>query len=131
MKIKNFNIIKLIDSPYKDEIREEDGEILYCETRYMRDRSSFAGMALRIINEKNVIIVKKCRERIIRNISKYEKLYIGYEQDYIDYIKYIFYSEKREYGLEINFLVYSDVRSSQVIFGELIENIDMYHKPVM
>lgn len=31
--------------------------------------------------------------------------------------------EKREYGIEIFFLVYSDVRSSQIIFEELMKNV--------
>ena len=51
-------------------------------------------------------------------------MYVGCDPFYIDYIKEVFLSEKREYGLEILFLVYSDVRSSQKIFEELINNID-------
>lgn len=121
---EKFNVIRLVDSLYRDEIQKADDEVVYCEIQFRRDRSSFAGVALKITSEKSGIIVRQCKEKIIQDVSKYEKIYIGYEQDYIDYIMKFFSSEKREYGMEIFFLVYSDVRSSQIVFEELMKNVD-------
>lgn len=126
MRKENFTVKKLIDSLYSNEIQKADDEVIYCEIQYQRDRSSFAGVALKIINEKDVILVRQCEEKIIQDVSKYEKVYIGCEQDYINSVKEIFSLEKREYGIEIFFLVYSDVRSSQIIFEELMKNVDKH-----
>lgn len=126
MRTENFTVKKLIDSLYSNEIQKVDEEVIYCEIRYQRDRSSFAGVALKITNDKDVILVRQCEEKIIQEVSKYEKVYMGCEQDYINSVKEIFSLEKREYGIEIFFLVYSDVRSSQIIFEELMKNVDKY-----
>ena len=123
MKIGNFNVKKLIDSLYRNEIQSVDDEIIYCEMQYQRDKSSFAGAALKITNEKSIIVIRQCKEKIIYNVSKYEKMYVGCKQDYIDSLRESFSSKKREYGIEIFFLVYSDVRSSQIIFEELMKNV--------
>lgn len=124
MRTENFNVKKLIDSFYSNEIQKADDEVIYCEIQYQRDRSSFAGVALKITNEKDVILVRQCEEKIIQDVSKYEKVYIGCEQDYINSVREFFSLEKREYGIEIFFLVYSNVRSSQIIFEELMKNVD-------
>lgn len=126
MRKENFTVKKLIDSLYSNGIQKADDEVIYCEIQYQRDRSSFAGVALKITNEKDVILVRQCEEKIIQDVSKYEKVYIGCEQDYINSVKEIFSLKKREYGIEIFFLVYSDVRSSQIIFEELMKNVDKY-----
>ena len=65
-----------------------------------------------------------CQEKIVEEVSKYEKLYIGCDEDYVDSLKDIFLSEERAYGIDVIFLVYSDVRSSQIIFEELMKNVD-------
>lgn len=126
MRIENFTVKKLIDSLYSNEVQKADDEAIYCEIQYQRDRSSFAGVALKITNEKDIILVRHCEEKIIQDVSKYEKVYIGCEQDYISSVKEIFSLEKREYGIEIFFLVYSNVRSNQIIFEELMKNVDKY-----
>lgn len=126
MRTENFTVKKFIDSLYSNEIQKADDEVIYCEIQYQRDRSSFAGVALKITNDKNAIRVRQCEEKIIQDVSKYEKLYMGCEQDYINSVKEVFSLEKREYGIEIFFLVYSDVRSSQIIFEELMKNVDKY-----
>lgn len=126
MRTENFTVKKFIDSLYSNEIQKADDEVIYCEIQYQRDRSSFAGVALKITNDKNAILVRQCEEKIIQDVSKYEKLYMGCEQDYINSVKEVFSLEKREYGIEIFFLVYSDVRSSQIIFEELMKNVDKY-----
>lgn len=123
MRIKNFNMTKLNDSLYGSVIPNIDNDAIYCEMKFQRDRSSFAGMALKITSEKNVIAVKECQEKIVQDENKYEKLYIGCDQDYVNSIKNIFSQEGREYGIEVLFLVYSDIHSSQIIFEELIKNV--------
>ncbi len=124
MKKENFTVTKLRDSSYGNAIQNVDGEVIYCEIQFQRDKSSFAGMALKVTCEKNSIVVRECQEKIVQNVSRYEKLYIGCEDDYIDSIKYIFLLEERTYGIDVFFLVYSDVRSSQIIFEELMKNVD-------
>lgn len=126
MNKENFTVKKLMDSLYRNEIQKPDDEVIYCEIQYQRDRSSFAGVVLKITNEKDVILVRQYKEKIIQDVNKYEKIYIGYEPDYINSVKEIFSLEKREYGIEIFFLVYSDVRSSQIIFEELMKNVNKY-----
>lgn len=124
MKEENFTVTKLRDSSYGNVIQNADSEIIYCEIQYQRDRSSFAGMALKVTSEKNCIVVRGGQQKIVQDVSKYEKLYIGCEDDYVDSIKDIFSLEERTYGIDVFFLVYSDVRSSQIIFEELMMNVD-------
>lgn len=124
MKEENFTVTNLKDSSYGNAIQNVDSEVIYCELQYQRDRSSFAGMALKVTNKKNGIVVRGCQEKIVQDVSKYEKLYIGCDDDYVDSIKDIFSLEERAYGIDVVFLVYSDVRSSQIIFEELMKNVD-------
>lgn len=79
---------------YSNEIQKADDEIIYCEIQYQRDISSFVGVALKITNEKDVILVRQCEEKIIQDVSKYEKVYIGCEQDYINSAKEFFLWKK-------------------------------------
>ncbi|MDE6567066.1 MAG: hypothetical protein K2K70_04945 [Lachnospiraceae bacterium] len=124
MEENRLKIIKFIDSDYRLEGTAEQDNALYCEIQYKRDKSSFAGMVFRITNNRDVVTVEDCEERLIRNINNYESLYKGCIQEYINAVKNTFSLERKEYGIEILFLVYSDVRSSQIIFEELIKNID-------
>ena len=120
---EQFIMMKLKDSRYSNQLPSIEDNIAYCEIEYQRDRSSFAGMAFKITNIENNIVVRKSKEKIIKEVSKYEKIYMGCEQDYIDSIQEIFSSEKKDYGIEIFFLIYSDVRSSQIIFEKLMETV--------
>lgn len=124
MKINKMNIEKIVDTIYKNEINQTDDGAIYCELQYQRDRSSFGGITLKITNKKNELEIRNCEEKIFQNISKFENLYLGCDEDYVEAIKEFFLLETRDYGLEILFLVYSDVRSSQKIFEELINNIN-------
>lgn len=123
MRIENFNATRIMDTLYKNEVLNTDNDVIYCELQYQRDRSSFAGIALKITDKKSGMVVRKCEEKI-KSVSKYEKMYIGYEQAYVDAIEKIYFLNKRKYGIEILFLVYSDVRSSQIIFEELMKSVD-------
>lgn len=123
MSIENLTIVKLTDSRYASEVQDTDGNVIYCEIQYKRDRSSFAGMAFKL-KENNSVTVRECEERIIQEISKYEKLYLGCELDYLNSIQETFSAETRNYGIEILFLVYSDIRSSQIIFEDLMKCVD-------
>lgn len=123
MDIENLKVVKLIDSLYQNEISQSDDKAIYCEIQYQRDRSSFAGMAFKFTHEANVLTTTKYKEKIVERVSKYENKYIGCERDYIACINEKFSSEINEYGIEILFLVYSDVRSSQIVFEKLIEKI--------
>lgn len=84
MRMGNFTVKKLMDSLYGNEIPKADDEAIYCEIRYQRDISSFAGAALKIIDEKGVILARRCEGKVVQDVNKYEKLCIGCEQDYID-----------------------------------------------
>lgn len=124
MIINKMNIEKIANTIYIDEINQVDEGAIYCELQYQRDRSSFAGIALKITNKKNELEIRSCKEKEIKEISRFEKLYLGCDEDYAEVIKEIFSLEERTYGLEILFLIYSDVRSSQIIFEELLNKID-------
>lgn len=124
MIINKMNVEKIVDTIYKNEIYEADDGGIYCELQYLRDRSSFAGIALRSTSEKNKLEIRNCKEKKVQDISKFEKLYLGCDEDYVEAIKEIFMLEARDYGLEVLFLVYSDVRSSQIIFEELMKKIN-------
>ena len=80
---EQFIMMKLKDSCYSNQLPLIENNIVYCEIKYQRDRSSFAGMAFKITNIENDIVVRKFEEKIIKEVSKYEKIYIGCEQDYI------------------------------------------------
>lgn len=115
---------KLIDSVYGTAIREIDYDAIYCEIQHVRDKASFAGMAFKFIEEKDVVIVRDCEEKFVQAVNQYEKLYMGCEPTYIKSIKETFARKKRTYGIEILFLVYSDERSCQMIFEELMEDVE-------
>ena len=68
--------------------------------------------------------MRECEEKVIHEINKFEKLYIGCELDYINSIQEFFSTKGRNYGIEILFLVYSDIRSSQIIFEKLMKCVD-------
>ncbi|MBR3825537.1 MAG: hypothetical protein IKJ39_10135 [Lachnospiraceae bacterium] len=121
---EQFIIGKLEDSLYSDQLQKADEDLVYCELRYQRDRSSFAGMAFKITDVNDEIIVRKCEEKLIQKVSEYENLYVGSEPDYIESVKEFLSPEGKEYGLEIYFLIYSDIRSSQMVFKKLMEVVD-------
>lgn len=124
VSMKRIEMMRLVDSQYSDVIENDNTEALYCEIQYVRDRSSFAGAAFRFLSEENVLIARKYIGKAVKDVNKYEKLYAGYDSDYLDSLKKMFASQERSYGIEILFLVYSDVRSSQQIFEELMQCID-------
>lgn len=119
-----FTTTKLIDSVYGTTVQETDHDAIYCEIKHIRDKASFAGMAFKFIDEKDVVIVRECEEKFVQDVNQYEKLYMGCEPSYIKSIKETFARKKRTYGIEILFLVYSDERSCQMIFEELMENVE-------
>jgi len=123
MSIENLTVEKLSNSIFSSIMQDVDKDAIYCEIQYKRDRSSFAGMAFKL-NESNVVTVRACEEKIVQEISEYEKLYMGWESDYLNSIKEFFSEEKRKYGIEILFLVYSDIRSSEIVFKDLVNSID-------
>lgn len=57
MKVENFKIVKIQDSPYFSEIDNNDEDAFYCEIQYRRHVSSFDGMAFKITKEENSIVV--------------------------------------------------------------------------
>ena len=125
MKKNGISIIKLKESQYSDLINCVDGEYVYCELEYIRDRSSFAGVALKISDEKNKFDFFEVSENKLNELNKYENVYMGCNESYIDSMKEIFFSTKRDYGIYILFLIYSDIRSSQIIFEDIMREIDI------
>ncbi len=109
---------KLRKTSYKNVIDNENA--MYCEIRYTRDRSSFAGIAFEI-TEKHGITCLNIKEKELKKISKYEKLYIGMDAKYYGSLIQIYNDKKLNVGIHILFLVYSDVRSSQIVFKNLME----------
>lgn len=118
-----FEIVKIQDSPYYEEVSEADQDAFYCEIKYKRHVSSFAGMAFKITKEAKSIAVRDRQEKVVQEIDEWQKIRMGMEQEYIDSVKEIFLESKKDYGIEVLFLVYCDVRSSQWIFEKLIEEL--------
>ena len=123
MNINNMKVMKIGNSFLSNEVQNDDKNAVYCEMKYKRDRSSYAGIVFKLINDNNDIIIRETEEKLIQNICIYEKIYIGSAVDYVKAIQRVFNNGEKKYGLEVLFLVYSDIRSSQVIFEELMKNI--------
>lgn len=107
MQIEHINILKLADLP--SDIKENcyvDNNIIYCEINYERDKSSYAGMAFKIIDRKNTFYIKKSREKIVKEESPYEKIFKGCDEDYINSVREIYFSEERAYGIYIYIFCY-------------------------
>lgn len=109
---------KLEKTPYKSVIDNENA--MYCEVRYTRDKSSFAGIAFEITDECG-ITCSDIKEKEFKEVSKFEKLYIGMDEKYYESIVQIYDAKKLNKGIHVLFLVYSDVRSSQMVFKILME----------
>lgn len=103
---------------YKNVINNENA--IYCEIRYTRDRSSFAGIAFEI-KDKFGISCLDIKEREFKKVNKYERLYIGMDKKYYKSLVEIYDAKRLHIGIHILFLVYSDVRSSQMAFKYLME----------
>ena len=109
---------KLEKTPYKSVIDNENA--MYCEVRYTRDKSSFAGFAFEITDECG-ITCSDIKEKEFKEVSKFEKLYIGMDEKYYESIVQIYDAKKLNKGIHVLFLVYSDVCSSQMVFKILME----------
>ena len=109
---------KLGKTPYKSVIDNENA--MYCEVRYTRDKSSFAGIAFEITDGCG-ITCSDIKEKEFKEVSKFEKLYIGMDEKYYESIVQIYDAKKLNKGIHVLFLVYSDVRSSQMVFKILME----------
>lgn len=91
MVVDNFIVKKLSDTLYGNLFQYLGEDAIYCEIQLQRDRSSFAGIALKITEKENNIVIRKCRERLVRILGQYERLYLGCEEDYIISIKKFFH----------------------------------------
>ena len=123
MNDKGLSIVKLKDSVYGNVVDIDSENAVYCELRYQRDRSSFAGVALKVSGNNNVFNYIEIPEMVVEELNKYENVYIGCNEEYIKSVEDVFYSKTREYGIDVLFLVYSEVRSSQMIFEELMKSV--------
>ncbi|THF74059.1 hypothetical protein [Cohnella fermenti] len=107
---------------------ERDG--YYFELQLKRDKSSFAGVGFRVVrdNKKENKIIKSYNyekeEYVLETRGKYEKILFGMEIDYLQSIEKVLSTTEKNYGLEVFFLVYSDVRSSPKVFEELMQSLD-------
>ena len=109
---------KLVTTPYKSVLDNDNA--MYCEIRYTRDKSSFAGFAFEITDECG-ITCSDIKEKEFKEVSKFEKLYIGMDEEYYESLVQIYDAKKLNIGIHVLFLVYSDVRSSQMVFKILMK----------
>lgn len=115
MKVK---LVDISDTPYKTVV-DENG-IMYCEMELKRDKSSFAGIAFKIVDNSEITYME-IEEKLCKVINKYEKIYMGIDKDYYNSICHVYNERKLKYGIKVFFLIYSDTRSSQMIFTKLME----------
>ena len=113
-------IEKILDTEYMKFSNCSDA--YYAEIKYDRDKSSFAGIAYKITDDKSLSFDNR-EEVEIKVVNKFERLFYGMEESYCNSIKKTYDSSNTKKGLNILFLVYSDVRSCQTIFEELTEYI--------
>jgi len=126
MKEQKTKIIDIKDIDYNIEYYKSINNLQYAQIDIPRDRSSFAGIGFIVNSAKSTFKYQDIEEKLIKQVSKYDNLRIGMEEYYIKKVQNIFYSEEKDYGIEILFLIYSDVRSSEMIFSQLIKDIDTY-----
>ena len=123
MSNKNFKIIKSKEIEYKLENVDITGNSQYAEIEISRDRSSFAGIGFEVTPSRGSFTHNEVIETIIEEVSQYDRLRVGMEKYYVDKLKEIYLLEDRNFGIEILFLIYSDVRSSEMIFKQLFEKM--------
>ena len=114
----NFQIVNVKYSPYSDEC--DSKQALYCELTYRRDISNFAGVVFEFLDDSNEIVYddRFCVKNI-SNINVYNNIRIGFEEEYIDSFIDEYKKMNPLKGIRIQFLVYTDVGSSQVVFERL------------
>ena len=95
-------------------------EAFYCEITYNRDKSSFAGLALETRNNSGIFF-DNCNETVIKQLNKYEKIYMGMDKSYCESLMETYENTNTYKGFKILFLIYSDVKSSQIVFERLME----------
>jgi hypothetical protein len=126
MKFDNFKIVEIKDSEYKEYL--ENTLTLneqYAEINFERDRSSFAGIGFKILNENKIIFSEEFKdEKVIKQVNKYESLFIGMENDYLQEIVDFYNKNVKGYGIEVLFLIYSDVKSSPKVFEFLMQELN-------
>ena len=120
--IMEFRVVNVKDTSYYDECKSENA--LYCELKYKRDCCSFAAMVFEFTEDSiEATYDNKRIERVITSIGKYDNLRIGCDETYINSIVDKYSESKPSVGIKIHFLIYSDVRSCQIIFERLTELI--------
>lgn len=122
---ENVNILRLKDWRYADKITSEiDSETKYIEISLKRDRSSFAGISYKLTRGKTLIFAEDTMEEyIIEKINKYDNYNVGLDVDYKDAITKEYEKNGNNIGIEIIFLVYSDVKSSPQIFEQSMQTL--------
>lgn len=116
----NIEFKRLVDTEYKAFANDQNA--FYCEYNAKRDRSSFAGIAYEVIDEKNLVF-GDIKEQLFKEVSTYEKKYLGMDDDYCESIKDIYSQTGCKAGIKVLFLVYSDVKSSQMAFELLFTEL--------
>ena len=122
---REIKIVNIRDIEYAIKGLFKNENMVYVELKYLRDKSSFAGVGLEITNVPNQFDSTSDIDEVeVKEVNKYDKLRLGVEKEYMDSIKETYFLADRRYGLNIAFLIYSDVRSSQMIFEDLMQVID-------
>ncbi len=73
------------------------------------------------ITDECGITCSDIKEKEFKEVSKFEKLYIGMDEEYYESLVQIYDAKKLNIGIHVLFLVYSDVRSSQMVFKILMK----------
>lgn len=116
----DFEFKRLLDTNYKSVVHNENAR--YCEFSAKRDRSSLAGIAYEVIGE-NELFFSDIDEHLFLEINEHENIYTGLDDDYCDSLKEIYARFGCQTGIKILFLVYSDVKSSQMAFESLFTEL--------
>ena len=113
----NTRIMQLKESSYSEFF--EDNDLRCCEYKAIRDRASFGGVIYRVTDETGISF-RNIDEFVITDEGVNGKLRLGFEESYIDALLSAYNSCNLDFGIEVYGLVYSDVKSSPIVFENIM-----------
>ena len=115
---KHVSVCNLKDTPYSSYFSQPD--LQYCEYKAVRDRSSFGGVIYKKTDKPGIEIID-CDDTVLADEGSNGKLRLGFEESYIDALLSVYNSCNFDFGIEVYGLVYSDVKSSPIVFESIMK----------
>ena len=113
-----ISICDLKDTPYSSYFSQPD--LQYCEYKAVRDRSSFGGVIYKKTDMPGIEIID-CDETVLADEGANGKLRLGFEASYLETLMSVYNSSNLDFGIGVYGLVYSDVKSSPIVFENIMK----------